>query len=170
MDQNEISTTEYLKQWPHLHEIADDIPEFDGDVPIGILIGVNSPTAFRSIKVVKRANNDPFAQKTSLGWCIMGPISKYKHSSKVVRCNRIAVVDKSDCHVASRHFVVDRTVPETDCKQMLLDMYEQEFSEQGPKKMKNMVMLIATFLHLKIYHCQRKIIIKISGQDGKSSH
>ena len=95
MDQNEIPTKKCLKQWPHLYEIADEIPEFDADVPIGLLIGVNCPTALRPIKIVKEVNNGPFAQKTVLGLCIIGPMSNYNLSSKVVRCNRIAVVSKS---------------------------------------------------------------------------
>ena len=79
-----------------MYEIADEIPELDADVPTGLLIGVNCPTALSPIKVVKEANNGPFAQKTVLGWCIIGPMSKYNLSSKVVRCNRIAVVNKAE--------------------------------------------------------------------------
>ena len=59
VDQNEIPAKECLKQWPHLYEIADEISEFDADVPIGLLIGVNCPTALRPIEVVKEANNGP---------------------------------------------------------------------------------------------------------------
>ena len=136
VDQNEIPTKECLKHWPHLYEIADEIPKFYADVPIGLLIGVNCPTALRPINVVKEANNGPFAQKTVLGWCIIGPMSKYNLSSKVVRCNRIAVVNKAEGHVASHHFIVENSVKATDCKQMLLDMYDQEFSEPSPKQMR----------------------------------
>ena len=99
-------------------------------------IGVSCPTALRPIKVMKEANNGPFAQITVLGWCIIDPITKYNLSSKVVRCNRIAVVNKAEGHIASHHFVVENSVKETDCKQMLLDMYEQEFSEPTPKQMR----------------------------------
>ena len=63
-------------------------------------------------------------------------MSKYNLSSKVVRCNRIAAVNKAEGHIASHHFVVENSVKETDCKQMLLDMYEQEFSEPSPKQMR----------------------------------
>ena len=63
-------------------------------------------------------------------------MSKYNLSSKVVRCDRIAVVNKAEGHVASHHFVVENSVKETDCKQMLLDMYEQGFSEPSPKQMR----------------------------------
>ena len=51
VDQSEIPTKKCLKQWPHLHEITDDISEFDADVPIGSLISVNCPSALRPIKV-----------------------------------------------------------------------------------------------------------------------
>ena len=139
VDQNKITTKERLKQWPHLYEIGDEIPEFDADVPIGLLIGVNCTVTFRLIKVVKETNNGPFTQKTVLGWCIIGPMSNYNLSNKVVRCNRIAVVNKAEGHIASHHFVVENSVKETACKQMLLDMYEQEFSEPSPKKMRKMM-------------------------------
>ena len=119
-----------------LYEIADEIPEFDADVPAGLLIGVNCPIVFRPIKVVKEGSNGPLAQKAVLGWCIIGPMSKYNLSGKVVRCNRITVVNKAEGHTASHHFVVENSVKEIDCKQMLLDMYEQEFSEQSPKQMR----------------------------------
>ena len=113
MDQNKIPTKERFKQCPHLYEIADEIPEFDADVPIRLLIDVNCPTALRPIKVVKEANNGPFAQKTVLGWCIIGPMSKYNLSSKVVRCNRVAAVNKAEGHIASHHFVIENSVKRT---------------------------------------------------------
>ena len=56
------------------------------------------------------ANNGPFAQKTVLGWCIIGPMSKYNLFSKVVRCERIAVVNKAEGHIASHYFVVKNSV------------------------------------------------------------
>ena len=129
VDQNEIPAKECLKQWPHLYEIADEIPEFDADVPVGLLSGVNCPTALRPMKVVRETNNGPFAQKTVLGWCIIGPMSKYNHSGKFVGCNRIAAADKAEGHYASHHFVVENSVKETDCN-MLLDTYEQELVNQ----------------------------------------
>ena len=138
VDQNEIPAKECLKQWPHLYEIADEIREFDADVRIGLLTGVNCAMALRPIKVVRETNNGPFAKETVLGWCIIGPMSKYNHSGKFVGCYRIAVADEVEGHNASHHFVVENSVKETDCN-MLLDMYEQEFSEPSPspKKMKN---------------------------------
>ena len=102
-----------------------------------LLIGVNCPAALRPKQAVKEANNGRFAPKTVLGWCIIGPISKYKHSHKVVRSYKILVKDKPKGHTASHHFVVETSSTEIDCKQILLDIYEQELSELSPKKMKN---------------------------------
>ena len=45
-------------------------------------------------------------------------------------------MNKAEGHIALDHFVVENSVKATDCKQMLLDMYEQEFSEPSPKQMR----------------------------------
>ena len=60
-----------------------------------------------------------------------------ENSVKETDCKQMLLVDKSEGHIASHHCVVENSVKETDCKQMLLDMYEQEFNEPSPKQMKN---------------------------------
>ena len=93
VDRNEIPTSERVRRWLHLEEIADDIPDLDCNSPIGLVIGVNCPAALRPIEVINERNGGPFAQRTAFGWCIVGPLLNGKSTDNSIKCNRIAVAD-----------------------------------------------------------------------------
>lgn len=70
-NRDHIPTPETAKSWSHLEHIADEIaPQQSCDV--GLLIGYNCPQALIPRKVVSGEENQPFAQKTDLGWSVVG--------------------------------------------------------------------------------------------------
>ena len=60
------------------------------DVNIRILIGANCSEALESEKVINSENGGPYAFKTVLGWCIVGPV-KSSQAKRKFCCNRTAV-------------------------------------------------------------------------------
>ena len=68
-----IPSPQMAEQWPHLRQIADKIkPILDCDV--GLLIGYNCPRALVPGEVIPPVNNEPYGQRTDLGWGIVGNV------------------------------------------------------------------------------------------------
>ena len=140
IDRNEIPTPERVRNWSYLEEIADEIPNLDCDIPIGLLIGVNCPAALRPTEVIKERNGGPFAQRTAFGWCIVGPLLNGQSTDKSVNCNRIAVADVTTNKCSHHYFAVQDEVKDINAATVLIDMYRKEFNEPTPKEMKNQLL------------------------------
>lgn len=70
-NKSDIPTCKTAKVWPHLEHLADEMsPELDCEV--GMLIGYNCPQALLPRNVVSGKEGQPFAQKSVLGWSIIG--------------------------------------------------------------------------------------------------
>lgn len=66
-----IPTPKTAKAWTHLAHIAEELaPQQVCD--IGLLIGYNCPLALLPRETVSCKGNQPFAQRTKLGWSIIG--------------------------------------------------------------------------------------------------
>ena len=104
INKDEIPTVDKVKHWPHLESIMKEIPDIDLDAPVALPIGVNCPTALRPLEVINEENNGPFAQKTALGWRIVGPLTNAEQHIATLRCNRIAVLDSPSKKIA-QHFI-----------------------------------------------------------------
>ncbi|XP_055056153.1 uncharacterized protein [Misgurnus anguillicaudatus] len=68
-----IPTPKIARAWAHLEHLAEEIaPMIECDV--GLLIGYNCSQALIPREVVSGKDNEPFAQRTDLGWTIVGGI------------------------------------------------------------------------------------------------
>ena len=63
----------------------------------------------------------PFAYKTFLGWCVVGPLTK-TGKSRSISCNGIAVQDAATSKVLHHHFGFTHEVRDVSAK-MLQEMY-----------------------------------------------
>ena len=91
-----IPSPDDVKRWPHLRDVS--IPP--GRHEIGLLIGYTCHQAFMPLKVITGTHNEPFAFKTQLGWCIMGPLKSpgeqlSTHISLNAKCKEI-FLDEED--------------------------------------------------------------------------
>ena len=82
----DISTPDKIKDWKYLEKIADKITQ-GKDISSGLLIGCNCPKAQEPLEVIPSKDGGPYAFRTLLGWCIVGPIGETA-SSTTVSCNR----------------------------------------------------------------------------------
>ena len=57
----------------------------DQSINVELLIGANCARALEPIKVIPSRNDGPYAMKTILGWCIVGPISYWNQSEETPR-------------------------------------------------------------------------------------
>lgn len=85
----EIPTPTKIRQWTYLNDVADQLCE-ERDVRIGLLIGANCPRALEPEKVIPSQNGGPYAFRSQLGWCVVGPMAEVSNESARL-CNRISV-------------------------------------------------------------------------------
>ncbi|KAL7872267.1 hypothetical protein SRHO_G00072500 [Serrasalmus rhombeus] len=74
-----IPTSETARKWPHLEQLADKIPP-PLDCEVGLLIGYNCQQALLPREILSGEENQPYAQRTDLGWSIVGcshPVGSY---------------------------------------------------------------------------------------------
>ena len=76
-----------VKEWKHLRSISNEIVQKD-DVQVGLLIGANCMKALEPTKIIHSEGGGPYAYKTRLGWCVVGPINCIGITTS---CNRVAV-------------------------------------------------------------------------------
>ena len=69
------------------------------------------------------------AYKTSLGWCVVGPINYMNKKGITTRCNHVAVRDTESSKIASQHFAMELSVKDFNLEEMFQAMHWHDFSE-----------------------------------------
>ncbi|XP_061736975.1 uncharacterized protein LOC133539000 [Nerophis ophidion] len=82
-----IPTGETAKAWSHLKYLQDEIPP-PQDCGVGLLIGYNCSQALLPREVVSGKENQPYAQRTDLGWSIIGN-QKVHHQGRGMTMNEM---------------------------------------------------------------------------------
>ena len=75
VDIEEVATRENIKSWDDLTVIAEKLP-YAADIGIGLLIGVDCAKALEPQEVIPSKNGGPFPFRTTLRWCVVGPLAK----------------------------------------------------------------------------------------------
>ena len=136
VEKDEIPTPSRIDSWPHLHSLKERIPEYDPSVPIGLMIGGNCPKALEPMEVIHSVEEGPFAKRTRLGWCIVGPLGS--RSSNDIKNNHtrvaIPVKDVSTGTIASHCFTPNEPVKGSFAAGFLKEMYQSEFNEDQSEK------------------------------------
>ena len=82
VDIEELATRENIKSWDHLKVIAEKLP-YASDTEIGSLIGADRTKALEPQNVIPSKNGGPFAFRTTLGWCAVGPLAKLSTENSI---------------------------------------------------------------------------------------
>lgn len=88
IDLQEAPSHAMIMKYRHL---VSEMPDRDRSIPVGLLIGANCSKALEPHQVIRSVNDGPFAVKTALGWCILGPVQKATHIIILAECYRVAV-------------------------------------------------------------------------------
>ena len=62
--------------------------------------------ALEPVEIIADQDGEPYAYKTKLGWCIVGPIVSNRNG-EALRCNKIAVKDAITGKLLLHHFIKD---------------------------------------------------------------
>ena len=123
VNHDQIPTPEIVSRLEHLKEIANEIPAYDRDLDIGLLIGSNCPAALVPLKVVPNMGDGPFALKLNHGWTVSGPLQvTTETSTNKVTVNRIVVREME-------------RIKEIVTPTSLLKMFELDFNEHTSKNL-----------------------------------
>lgn len=128
VDKDDIATTDKLSQWKYLEPVYPHfrIQKFDVD----LLIGANCAKALEPVDVLPSQDGGPYAYRTILGWCIVGPIkSEGKNNYSIKSCHKIAVNDIGNNGIAKHHFESKNSVKETHISNMFKKLYLSDFTE-----------------------------------------
>ena len=104
----------------HLRSIKNEIVQRD-DVQVGLLIGANCIQALEPTKIMQSEGGGPYAYKTWLGWCVVGPINCISKGI-TTSCNRVAVRDVASSKLASHHFTMEKSVKDVSLEEMFQAM------------------------------------------------
>ena len=100
VDNDDNKKPSQLRKWKYLENVTGQLT-FSADISVGLLIGANFTKALEPIEILQSRNGGPYAFKTRLGWCVVGPVNRTKRNK--VSCNQIAV-NQVDTKEVGRHF------------------------------------------------------------------
>ena len=101
---------------------------------VELLIGANCTRALESVQVIASRDGEPYAMKTVLGLCIVGPIGRINSRNGSLTSNRIAVREAVSNKIADHYFAVEEQIKQNEeIPAMLKKIYEGEFTEQQGK-------------------------------------
>ena len=114
--------------WKHLKELVDKVPR-KSDIEIRLLIGASYAKALEPQEIIPSKDGGPFAFRSSLGWCVVGPL--IKSAKKSITCNQVLVKDAVSGNIAPHYFGIPDEIKDVSAKQMLKLIYNTDFSETG---------------------------------------
>ena len=123
----DIATLDKIKNWKYLKRTDDKIIQ-GKYISIGLLIGSNCSRALEPLEIISSKEGCPYAFRTLLGWCIVGPISKTASITTVSR-NTVSVQDVTSKTLASHYFTMKTEVKDVGIEQMIHRMYAPDFSD-----------------------------------------
>ena len=97
---------------PISNEIVQNV-----EVHVSLLIGGKCMKALEPTMIFQSQDGYPYAYKTRLSWCVIGPIyCTMKDFS--TSCNRVAVKDVASSKLGSHHFTVADSVKDISLEEM----------------------------------------------------
>lgn len=143
-DRSQIPKKETAKAWNHLKNIADKIPTYFPAVNVGLLIGSDVPRVVRPREVVSGEENAPYAQRSILGWGIVGVVCHSESDMSEPRSTThriVAVVGNKDIHVKDQQiscnpvgkFVYGTRANEVIQPRQISEMFELDFVEKNSR-------------------------------------
>lgn len=134
-NKNHIPTNETAKAWPHLEHLQAEIALLQ-DCDVVLLIGYNCSQALLPREIVSGKEEEPYAQRTDLGWSRVGQSNSCPNYGDAISVSHHIVVRKvipalspsadlqSEVHYVNRTKVKDVTPSE------IIKALELDFSEK----------------------------------------
>ena len=132
MGEDDVATPSNIKDWDYLDKIKHMIPEYDSSIPFALMLGGDCPLANEPFEFINSQGKGPYAKRTPLGWCVVGPISADK-DSKCMKSNFTKIAapsrDVTSNEIPQHYFRFQSFLSDTFSSRLLQDMYSNEFNE-----------------------------------------
>nr|XP_021322660.1 uncharacterized protein LOC108179640 [Danio rerio] len=150
VNRSHIPTSDTALKWPHLEQLANKIPPAL-DCEVGLLIGYNCQQALLPKEILFGEENHPYAQRTDLGWSIVGcsyPADDYGDaigvSHRTLVCPVMPTVKpsvelKQEVHFVCRN-VVKEVLPTDIIKALELDLTDHS-ADDNPVSQEDILFL-----------------------------
>lgn len=127
---DQIPKPEVAAKWPHLQRIKDKIPEYEESLEVGLLIGCNCPKAIKPKEVILGKSDEPYAIRTLLGWCVVGPVGELDGEALIdSNSHRILAREVIPNTKDSLSFVLVNPSKEVITPSAINRMFEMDFAE-----------------------------------------
>ena len=112
--------------------------DFDAEIPLGIMIGGSCLKALEPLEVIPCKDDGPYAYRTRLGWCSVGPPIPKKGAEdsfsyhKIKLSQFVTKVPSKDVvtgEMSNHHFSESANIKESSISHILAEMYDLEFNE-----------------------------------------
>ena len=116
------------------------ISSFPGEndyISVEMLIGENCVEALQPLEVIPSQQDEPYAYRTIIGWCVVGPIVDEK--SGAVSCSQIAVIQVENGSLAKHHFEEQNKCEDIGIKEMLRKIYTGDFQDTSSERENNII-------------------------------
>lgn len=124
---SQIPKASVARKWEHLCPIADELMPYNPSVEISLLIGNNCPSIVRPREVLVGGEDDPYGQRSLMGWGIIGKVCKStgEANHKEGVCNKVMVKETHE------HFAFTTKVKEIINPQKIIKILESDFTESS---------------------------------------
>ena len=125
---SQIPKPDVINQWSHLKPIAETLMPYDSTLEISLLIGSNCPSVVRPREVIAGGEDDPYGQRSLLGWGVIGRVCK-----SPLRGEDKGVCNKTVAAETYQHFVYGTKTKEIFNADKVLKILESDFNETSCK-------------------------------------
>ena len=120
------SSTSQAKTVVIFEKISSFLGEND-NISVDLLIGADCVETLQPLEVIPSQQDEPYAYRTILGWCVVGPIVDEKPDA--VSCSWVAVLQAENASIAKHHFQVQNKCEDIGIKEMLGRIYMSDFQD-----------------------------------------
>jgi len=126
---SQIPKASVARKWEHLRPIADELLPYNPSIEISLLISNNCPSIVRLREVLVGGEDDPYGQRSLMGWGIIGKVCKTggEDNSREGTCNKEVVKETHE------HFDLTTKVKEVINPQTIVKVLESDFAECSAK-------------------------------------
>ena len=132
---SQIPCPDVALRWEHLKNITSKLIPRLPDINVGLLIGANCPRAITPRQVIPGRGNQPYAQKTELGWGIIGNVTNCELSADETSAVAHRLVTQPCVPTCGREgactFQVVKQIKEVINPQQVRHMIELDFSKRN---------------------------------------
>ncbi|KAM9825109.1 uncharacterized protein ACBT44_005920 isoform 1-T1 [Syngnathus typhle] len=131
-----IPTNETAKAWPHLEHLQPEIAPLQ-DCEVGLLIGYNCSQALLPREIVSGKEGEPYAQRTDLGWSIVGQTNPCLNYGDAIGISHRIIVKKvipelkPSLKLQNKVHYVNRTTVKDVTPSDVIKALEGDFSERA---------------------------------------